>query len=269
MLHIVINTKGGVGKSTVASQFLTAYASYKQDGKNKVSYAEIDDQNQNLKNLENSEIVAGQMIDTEMIDYALTEIAIGRDDMVVDVGGNITAANTLKALADQGGMFNGAVYYVPVLDSKQDMQNASDTISQIRDFEPDAHIFLVLNRCINRDHAALTADQFAFIKGKPELDIAPMKLDKNITVIGLNSNSAYNLIGLLKKTVVEVSNGNFDEQLREVVAKSRSGDAASQKVAKRLMTLKRLSVQCKKILTDEYAPLFKEIDKVISKKDQK
>ncbi|XQC04852.1 AAA family ATPase [Arcobacter cryaerophilus gv. pseudocryaerophilus] len=62
---IIPQTKGGVGKSTVAMQVIAPYL-YKKHGK-KITYIEIDDENNDSQSFTRTEIVNKRMLGTNRI----------------------------------------------------------------------------------------------------------------------------------------------------------------------------------------------------------
>ncbi len=62
---IIPQTKGGVGKSTVAIQVITPYL-YKKHGK-KITNIEIDDENNDSKSFTRTEIVNKRMLGTNKL----------------------------------------------------------------------------------------------------------------------------------------------------------------------------------------------------------
>ena len=62
---IIPQTKGGVGKSTVAMQVIAPYL-YKKHGK-KITYIEIDDENNDSRSFTRTEIVDKRMLGTNKI----------------------------------------------------------------------------------------------------------------------------------------------------------------------------------------------------------
>ena len=65
LMIIIPQTKGGVGKSTVAMQVIAPYL-YKKHGK-KVTYIEIDDENNDSRSFTRTEIVNKKMLGTNRL----------------------------------------------------------------------------------------------------------------------------------------------------------------------------------------------------------
>ena len=94
---IIPQTKGGVGKSTVAMQVIAPYL-YKKHGK-KITYIEIDDENNDSQSFTRTEIVNKKMLGTNRLSE-LDELILMDDnhEVIVDVGGNKTSSLVLDEI---------------------------------------------------------------------------------------------------------------------------------------------------------------------------
>jgi len=268
-IHVVSSTKGGVGKSTISSQLLVSFINI-ATGK-QVRYFEIDDQNESIKNLKQSAIINPTIVKTENIAKFVEESIMFDDDVVVDVGGNLTTVMFLAKLKMLGGFLAPTVFYIPLTDGDQDAINAVDTFNKIREFDKDSKIIYVLNRCTNKSNQDLLEREFIDFFGNEVLDVKPIKKDKNTHFIALNKNAIYNVIGKLEKNILEVSGENFDEEYKAAAAeyfKDKTNKELYRKVRK-LMFLKEQSTVAKEIIEKEYFTLFKQIEKIIGKENGK
>ena len=105
---IIPQTKGGVGKSTLAMQVIAPYL-FKKHGK-KITYIEIDDENNDSESFHRTDIVNKRMLRTNKISQ-LDELMLMDDnqEVIVDVGGNKTSSivlNEIKKL-EHSIMLNG------------------------------------------------------------------------------------------------------------------------------------------------------------------
>ena len=265
MINIVINTKGGVGKSSVSSQFLSAYISKKTE--NEVDFFEIDDQNESVKSMSDSKILKSSIIKVENVSKFVEESILFENDIVVDVGGNITAVMFLQKLKSLGGFITPTIYFIPMFDGDQDAKNAADTFNLIREFDKDSKIIYVLNRCTNTSNQELMEREFIDFFGSDVLDVPAIIKDKNTFHIAINKNAIYNVVGKLKKTIMEVALDNYDEEYKKA-ALEFFADKSNQdlyKKTRRFMFLKEQSIIAKGILENEYDGLFDELDRIIKK----
>lgn len=100
---IIPQTKGGVGKSTVAMQVIAPYL-FKKHGK-KITYIEIDDENNDSKSFTRTEIVEKRMLGTNKL-TELDELILMDDnhEIIVDVGGNKTSSLVLEEIKKVGSL---------------------------------------------------------------------------------------------------------------------------------------------------------------------
>ena len=192
-VHVIVQTKGGVGKTTVSG--IVATLLYLQNQNKKINLFEIDDNNnskinsnyinyQSLK-LKDSEIVIDDIQFSSLSDSNVTNIA--------DVGGGNDTKIVLKKLKEID--LSGLNYYVPVTDNLDEVKNVQDTITLIRDFDKSANINLILNRCFSLEKDEIQK-QFINIFGSDELDIPNQLNNLQVDNIFFVPNS--NIFSILK-----------------------------------------------------------------------
>ena len=167
-IHVTVQTKGGVGKTTVSG--IVATLLYLQNQDKKINLFELDDNNvsninsnyinhQSLK-LKDSEVVIDDIQFSSLSDSNLVNI--------VDAGSGNDTKLVLQKLKEID--LSGLNYYVPLNDDMEQVQNVKDTIALIRDFDKSANINLILNRCFSLEKDEIEK-QFICIFGSEELDI--------------------------------------------------------------------------------------------------
>ena len=192
-VHVIVQTKGGVGKTTVSG--IVATLLYLQNQNKKINLFEIDDNNnskinsnyinyQSLK-LKDSEIVIDDIQFSSLSDSNVTNIA--------DVGGGNDTRFLLKKIKEID--LSGLNYYIPVNDDMEQVQNVQDTITLIRDFDKSANINLILNRCFSLEKDEIQK-QFINIFGSDELDIPNQLNNLKVDNIFFVPNS--NIFSILK-----------------------------------------------------------------------
>lgn len=265
MINIVINTKGGVGKSTVSSQFLSAYI-YDKTNK-KVEFYEVDDQNESIKRMAKSSVLDSNLIKIENLGKFAEDSIMFENDVIVDVGGNITAVMFLQKLKNLGGFISPTTYYIPILDGDQDAQNAADTFKFIREFDKESKIVYVLNRCTNSSNQELMQREFLDFFGNDALDIQEIVKDENTFHIAINKSSLYNVVGKLGMTLREVADCDYNESYRQAAIEffADKSNPELYKKTRRLMFLKEQSTIAKDILENEYYGLFDKLDEIVKK----
>ena len=97
---IVVNTKGGAGKSTTAMQIVSTYFLAKGQG---VELLELDNQNQDAKIFSKSKIKTTQInVDANAKDLNQTVRDLfldeNKNNRGMDIGGNATTSNFLQSL---------------------------------------------------------------------------------------------------------------------------------------------------------------------------
>ena len=168
MIHIVANTKGGVGKSLTSITLACVLIS---KGK-KIKIVEIDDNNNSLEyknsdvlNLENI-----QSVETEKKDGAIADIlfdVMSDPDIhyIIDTGGGNDTYKVLDALIN---IELPKTFYIPALKIKKYLKNAVDTYNYIN--QPDNTIF-VLNQYQNLQKIK---DEFIYFFGNSKKGIKPV-----------------------------------------------------------------------------------------------
>ena len=148
---IIPQTKGGVGKSTVAMQVIAPYL-YKKHGK-KITYIEIDDENNDSRSFTRTEIVDKRMLGTNKI-TDLDELILMDDkhEVIVDVGGNKTSSLVLDEIKKVGS-FGNVKWIIPLGDGELDGKNAIATMKKIKKIEknPEDNLIFALTRAISMD----------------------------------------------------------------------------------------------------------------------
>ncbi|AFI06720.1 P-loop NTPase family protein [Helicobacter cetorum] len=148
MIAVVLNSKGGVGKSTFANQILTSYFYEKSNGNFKVKLVEIDDENNDVKSLYKSNIIDEHVINTNKL-RQLDDFLITDENLIIDVGGNKTTEIFLKEI--QNYFHNNFVWFIPLGNGEQDNLNAYDTYKKILEVNSRAKIIFVLSRVKDLD----------------------------------------------------------------------------------------------------------------------
>ena len=148
---IVVNTKGGAGKSTTAMQTISTYFLAKAQ---EVELLELDNQNQDAKIFSKSKIKSRQInVDANAKDLNQTIrdlfLAENKNNIVLDIGGNATTYNFLQSLKSTH-MYNMVdLFVIPMSGGSQDLKNAKDTLEMILGMKNNAKILFVLSRVRN------------------------------------------------------------------------------------------------------------------------
>jgi len=145
---IIINTKGGVGKSTTASQVIGPYL-YDRTNQ-EVSVIEFDDCNKDNEVFIKSDIFKSTHVTVSDIDamrLAISKFLIQKDkNIVIDVGGNKAAEYFLQIFESNLAKKNIDAWVIPIGDGEQDSVNGLTTYSAIREFDTATPVLFALSR---------------------------------------------------------------------------------------------------------------------------
>jgi nitrogenase subunit NifH len=202
---IVVNTKGGAGKSTTAMQTIATYFLAKAQ-EQEVELLELDNQNQDAKIFSKSKIKSTQInVDANAKDLNQTIrdlfLAENKNNIVLDIGGNATTYNFLQSLKSTH-MYNMVdLFVIPMSGGSQDLKNAKDTLEMILGMKNNAKILFALSRVRNPKRVQF---QYGDFFQDEEL--------KKYPYIILPESDCIDLSRKLKKTVYELAQ---DEQEKE------------------------------------------------------
>jgi len=164
----VVNTKGGVGKSTIASQIIPILFRNKNK---RIKIYEIDDNNKTFFKNSKIEFNTLKVSRTEdVIDDVNVDLMLDEEDVVniIDAGGGNDTKAVLEGI--KKAEIKGIVYIIPVNDDFEQFQNTKHTIEVIRDFDKNAKIFLLFNRVFSFSRKDIE-NQFIAFFGSEEYGI--------------------------------------------------------------------------------------------------
>ncbi len=149
---LILSSKGGVGKSTIAMQIVTPYL-YINNANKPIKYYEFDDENQDHLSFNSSKLSIRKNIEVsnEFLRDEITDIFSKDESICVDIGGNKSTTYALKAFRDSGMIELVDLVIVPLLDGEQDGINASIVYNTLKHLKPDIKILFVLNKVKNLD----------------------------------------------------------------------------------------------------------------------
>lgn len=252
---LMVNTKGGSGKSTTAMQLIAPWI-LERLGEARV--VELDDENHDSASYEKSaidtlRIKVGKDTNAK---YAIEKLISETDKgyVIADIGGNRTCSMVLEELGK--GMYDTYVdlIVVPVSSAGQDVINANKTIATIREKMPGytGKIAMVLTRTTTDDVDLLRdmlADAFHVIE------------DQNLQgPLILPNETCFAISRFMKMTVWEIAGQADDltQQLRISIKDARG----NPKERKQLTTLSRIVTESAGV-QDHLRTQFNELDKII------
>jgi len=257
---IIPQTKGGVGKSTVAMQVIAPYL-YKKHGK-KVTYIEIDDENNDSQSFTRTEIVNKKMLSTNRI-QELDEMILMDDnhEIIVDVGGNKTSSLVLEEIS-KVGTFGNVKWIIPMGDGELDGKNAIATMKKLKKIESNSqdNLMFALNRAINIEDDYLH-EQFINFFGHKYLANNSTITDfvKDPKFFALKNDKVITMSRYLGSTVWEMAYNNTDFTQKAIQAKEL-GDIDS---AKKYLFFRRIQTEAKDYVLNNLNGIFFELDRFI------
>jgi hypothetical protein len=254
---IIPQTKGGVGKSTLAMQVIAPYL-YKRHGK-KVTYIEIDDENNDSDSFNRTDIVNKRMLQTNKL-KELDELILMDDnhEIIVDVGGNKTSSLVLDEIK-KVGTFGHVKWIVPLGDGELDGKNAITTMKKLKKIEANSqdNLIFALSRAISTEQDYLE-EQFINFFGHRYLgsnstitDIVP-----NPRYIPIVNDKIITISRYLGSTVWEMAHNNTDFAKKAMEAKEL-GDTNS---AKKYLFFRRIQTEAKDYVLNNLNGVFCSLD---------
>lgn len=158
---MVVSSKGGVGKSTIAMQLIAPFL-YELNDKQPVSFYEFDDENSDCLSYGDSKLTNRQIVDVSspILREDLTEMFHREGPACFDIGGNKTTTIVLNAFQESGMVHFVDLVVIPLLDGEQDGINAIIVYSILKDMRPDLKFIFVLNRAKNHRYVEYQFDNF-------------------------------------------------------------------------------------------------------------
>lgn len=254
---IIPQTKGGVGKSTVAMQVLAPYL-YKKHNK-KITYIEIDDENNDSQSFTQTQIVNKRMLGTNKLSE-LDELILMDDkhEVIIDVGGNKTSSLVLDEIKKVGS-FGNIKWIIPLGDGELDGKNAIATMKKIRKIEnnPEQNMLFALNRSISMEPDYIH-EQFINFFGHPYLENSALisKFLKNPRYFVVKNDKIITMSRYLGSTVWELAYNTTDFAQKAMEAKDK-GDI---QLAKRYLFFRRLQTESKDYVLEVLNKIFFDLN---------
>lgn len=259
---IVANTKGGVGKSTTATQLLVPYLYQKIN--DKVNLIEFDDENLDSKSFSNSEILTAEQIKVGSGDLEgnIIEKMLGYNNFIADIGGNKTTTIVLNKIDELGLIDTIDAIFIPLTDGEQDAINAFKTYKMIKNFNKDIKTFFVLSRVDeNMDLELQFIDFFGDLKGRinGKKGIIEQIEVNDRNVLKMTNSDVIKYSRLFATTAFEISKFDIEElkEKQKEYIKNKENEKAI-KVTYRIQIVNK----AKKYYNNILKSAFKKIDEI-------
>jgi hypothetical protein len=263
---LVMNAKGGSGKSTVATQVVLPWL-YLHASKQAAHYYEFDDENRQKEwALQATEVAVPQLArvsQTELRDK-MADILLQKDYSVcIDVGANKTSVAIQEALFDSGMIHAIDVTVIPVMDGEIDATNAISIAKAIREVSDVPVVFVLgrqnLMRELKSQFNLFLGDDRQFLQQKGMIDELPEK-DRQYFVMPDSDAIKYSrLFGVTLWEVSQVQK-DFNQEIKEAM---RNGADADE--IKFISFKKGVYRDCVAYHDDVLTPAFSLLDTIIGK----
>lgn len=263
---LVVSSKGGVGKSTVAMQVVAPYL-YVKNNDEVIKFYEFDDENIDSLSYGASELTIREPIDVEefILMDKFIEILGGDESCCIDVGGNKSTTLSLEALCDcgMGSMVDMAI--IPLLDGEQDAINAKKVYSKLKECDPDMKIVFALNRVNNPKYIKYQFENFFG-------DVRGIFDDEDAIIKYINEDEKDNYISIENNDVVKFSR-KFGITIYEIAAQNRDFtkefETAHKEKKKKLVAFKHyVSQNSKKYYEQTLKTCFDKLDLCMKNEDK-
>lgn len=197
-IKVIVNSKGGVGKSVIA-KILGALA-VESKKFNKINIYEID--NNNAKSDLKSEFINHKVFKINDKNEAIFDVAFNEDEneilSIIDSGGGDDSLAVIESLA-KNNILN-VDFFIPTLNDIETIENVLATCRNIKKYFKDSNITLVLNKVSSLEKYK---DEFISIFGNEKYGVSD-SLDllndyiNNIAIVPQSDNIIYMLKGVYK-----------------------------------------------------------------------
>jgi hypothetical protein len=264
---MVVSTKGGVGKSTIAMQLIAPFL-YVLNRKKPIAYFECDDENSDFLSFGDTKLIDRKLIKvaSPILREELSGILFKNTSTCIDVGGNKSTTIVLDALYDSGAIHLVDIAVIPILDGEQDGINATFVYNQIKAMKPNMKFVFILNRVRDREYLKYQFDNFfGDARG----------IFKNVQHVQqfIDERDKKNYIALLDDEIMKYSRRfgltvyEIAHQKREFLEKIKSSDNILNEDESKLISFKNYIDQSAKEYYDTtLLPAFKQLNSILKER---
>ena len=259
----ILNTKGGVGKSTVSMQLIVPYL-YKKIN-SAISYFEFDDENEDAISFDKSKLIWLEKVNVTGVDLReqVRDILLLENSICMDVGANKTTVFVLNALIDSGMIHALDLVVIPLMDGELDAVSAINIYHHIKKANPDIKTLFVLNRWnekreIESQFDLFLGDKYGFFDTKGVINYIDEN-DRNYVVLADSDAIKYSRGFGVTLWELANSNDNVDSELKKAIM-----EGASKDYIRMLSFKKALIKDCKDYKERILDPAFKKLDEILN-----
>ena len=261
---LVVSSKGGVGKSTVAMQLIAPYLFIKNKNE-QVEFYEFDDENIDSLSYGGSNLTIREPIDVEefVILDKFIEILSKDQFCCIDVGGNKSTTLCLDTLENCGMASHIDCAVIPLLDGEQDAINAKNIYNRLKEIDPNMTVVFALNRVKNQKYMKYQFENFFG-------DIRGIFDDSYAIVNYIAEDEVQNYIPVEDSDVIKYSR-KFGVTVYEIAVQQRDFaaefEAADEEKKRKLVGFKHYVYQnSKRYFESVLNPCFKKLDSLLKGK---
>lgn len=253
---VIVNSKGGVGKSVLAHQILPSV--FEQS----CSILEIDNNNRSGGIYNQSSLIESESIKADApdlftrVNQALVKMYREQKPVIVDAGGGDDSAKVLNAILSAQ---IPAIYLIPVSPDPETVDNFQKTKNLIIEQDPKAQIFAIFNNLTKE-----IENEYWFIFGKKSWGIKDQTKEILKQVAGwveIRRDSTIGLAKMYSTTIGDLAqiskSRNFhEERLKWIQEGMDDAELAKQ------FDLQNMSVDCRKFIDsfqNQFAPIVKSL----------
>jgi len=265
MKILVLSSKGGVGKSTIAMQIVSPYL-YVHNNKKTIKYYEFDDENKDYLSFCASSLSIRKNIEVNdnFLRDEITEIFSQKESVCVDIGGNRTTTLALKVFKESGMIHLVDLVIIPLLDGEQDGINAGLVYKSLKKLNPSIKVLFILNKVKSANKLKYQFENYfgdprGIFSSKYALKsyISKKDFDNHVFLLDNDVIKYSRRFGL---TIYEIAkqNRDFMSALKEDMGAHNTSDEI------KLLSFKNyMDNASKEYYTEVLVPIFKKMDKIL------
>ena len=215
---VVINNKGGVGKTTSSNELFAPFLSFENDMKLTTVY-EFDEENLHGAKYCNSDCIkfSAQKVTGTDLEENIMNILLEESHAVIDIGANKSTTYFLEALERSALEQIISLVAIPISDGEQDTLNARNIYRKIRTMNKEIPIVFVLSRYNPNRELEYQFDYFFE-------SLIPFIEEKDRQWIVLNDSDSIKFAQREGKTVFEMSyeNINYKQMIQKAIKRNKS-----------------------------------------------
>jgi len=254
-IWIVVNSKGGVGKTFTAREFIATMLHYFT--KKQITLLFVDDNN-NVSTKDNDVFRIEKYNVKDGIEASQTSFfnVLNGEHVVIDAGGGNDTNFIIDGIT-QLGLNEYVRFIIPILKDEDDVENLVKTHSRIRNVAPDAEITIVLNKATSTDKETLKCD-FPFLFKDKELlsdDIKKIMSDKKVSIATIVETE---LFSRLKISEINHTLYTLGSNIIDSVQRLKDASKGDKKDYAGVLAKTLFHKQCNDYFKDVYLPFFKK-----------